>query len=285
MKKSPSVLILGLAVAAVAQAAAPTVQNFSVSSVLLGNATTFSYTVTDPDGDLDYVRFHVSGPGISGWQFLGDDDVNGSSATVNRTWTPTQAGRFTVRATAYDLTGATTADRIFDIIPYTQAVSPTTITSGQSVAYNDAGQLITTENTTTSSVTVLPGGSLFLWSANRVTLKPGFKATTGSTFWAAIYYNQNGYTDMEEATDSDGDGMPDAWEIDHGLNPFFNDAAQDPDGDGLTNLQEYQQGRNPHLSDSGGTLPSGSSLVIRLSGNQFYGISLPSGAISPVGAP
>jgi hypothetical protein len=41
-------------------------------------------------------------------------------------------------------------------------------------------------------------------------------------------------------TDSDRDGMPDTWEIFHGLNPNFNDAALDKDHDGWSNLQEYQ---------------------------------------------
>ena len=46
--------------------------------------------------------------------------------------------------------------------------------------------------------------------------------------------------------DSDGDGMPDAWEILYGLNPNNPaDAALDSDGDGMTNLQEYQAGTNP----------------------------------------
>jgi len=53
--------------------------------------------------------------------------------------------------------------------------------------------------------------------------------------------------------DSDGDGMPDAYEIANGLNPYDpTDAALDPDGDGLTNLQEYLLGTNPHVYDTDG---------------------------------
>ncbi|MBI3881513.1 MAG: S8 family serine peptidase [Verrucomicrobia bacterium] len=47
--------------------------------------------------------------------------------------------------------------------------------------------------------------------------------------------------------DSDGDGIPDVWEIAHGLNPNDpTDAARDNDGDGLTNLQEYLAGTDPN---------------------------------------
>ena len=46
--------------------------------------------------------------------------------------------------------------------------------------------------------------------------------------------------------DTDGDGIPDSWEILHGLNPLDPaDASQDPDDDGLTNYQEYLAGRQP----------------------------------------
>ncbi|MFL5262414.1 MAG: PKD domain-containing protein [Anaeromyxobacteraceae bacterium] len=55
------------------------------------------------------------------------------------------------------------------------------------------------------------------------------------------------------AGDADCDGMPDAWEIAHRLNPFFaGDALLDPDGDGLTNLQEFLLGTDPRKADTDG---------------------------------
>ncbi len=51
--------------------------------------------------------------------------------------------------------------------------------------------------------------------------------------------------------DSDGDGLPDAYELSVKLNPFDpSDAGLDADGDGFTNLQEYIAGTNPHDSSS-----------------------------------
>ena len=45
--------------------------------------------------------------------------------------------------------------------------------------------------------------------------------------------------------DTDGDGLPDKWEIDNYLNPLKNDAYMDYDGDKITNIEEYNYGLDP----------------------------------------
>lgn len=71
--------------------------------------------------------------------------------------------------------------------------------------------------------------------------------------------------------DTDGDGLPDWWEIAH-----FGDLSQgangDPDGDGLSNLQEFQQVSNPsdYYSQGGATI---TPVLVIISGNNQVGAS------------
>lgn len=62
--------------------------------------------------------------------------------------------------------------------------------------------------------------------------------------------NEVVFSSVAAVYDGDGDGMPDAWETTHGLDPLSDDAGLDPDGDGLSNLAEYQTGSDPNVGDA-----------------------------------
>jgi hypothetical protein len=48
--------------------------------------------------------------------------------------------------------------------------------------------------------------------------------------------------------DDDNDGMPDSWEIEHGLDPLMDDSQEDLDGDGVSNIDEFENGGDPALA-------------------------------------
>jgi hypothetical protein len=84
------------------------------------------------------------------------------------------------------------------------------------------------------------------WGGTAVLVSVPSGAATGPAVVTVGGLASNGvtFTVNAPAADTDGDGLPDAWEMQHFGNLAQN-AGGDPDGDGLTNLQEYQQGRNP----------------------------------------
>ena len=60
--------------------------------------------------------------------------------------------------------------------------------------------------------------------------------------------------------DTDGDGMPDGWEVLHGFNTNINDAMIDSDGDFVLNIHEFEADTNPRTNTS----------FLGISGIDFY---------------
>ena len=75
-----------------------------------------------------------------------------------------------------------------------------------------------------------------------------------------LFMFEEDWNRLDTTTDTDGDMMPDYWEIENGLNRAWSavlgstnsEQNLDPDGDGLANLQEYQNGGMAQNPDTDG---------------------------------
>lgn len=92
-------------------------------------------------------------------------------------------------------------------------------------------------------------------------LPDGWETSMFFTLGLAVDSDGDGLSDAFERlvsrtdsnlADTDGDEMPDGWEIENGLTPHANDASQDADGDGLPNLAEFQNDTDPWCADTDG---------------------------------
>lgn len=84
-----------------------------------------------------------------------------------------------------------------------------------------------------------------------------------------LFLAQTGGFNGPHTLDTDGDGIPDWWEIQYGLNPTVNDSASDSDGDGFTNLEEFNAGRNPIIQDYPAVVGMSGIFLVDTGGRSF----------------
>ncbi|RPI55576.1 MAG: hypothetical protein EHM56_05145 [Chloroflexi bacterium] len=228
-----------------------------------GAAITGTHAVSwqgeDLDGDdITYALFYSSNAATS-WQPLGIH-MTTTLQVVDATALPgSTAGLYRVVASDGFYTASDETDQPFVVghqPPAPQIVVPP---AGKPVA---AGA-----TTILAGAALTPGGGAiadrdFAWSSDRagvlgngptLVLTGGLDA--GVHTITLVVTDSTGLTGTQKLylsvlPDADGDGMLDAWELEAGLDPAVDDAAQDPDDEGLSNLEESRRGTDPFAPDS-----------------------------------
>jgi hypothetical protein len=241
--------------------------NVAVTGLITGtltvtfNAQTGSYSVelvppadSDADGMPDaWESTYGLNPGLNDAGLDPDgDDYSNLEEYQNRTdpnvWNPRQSAYAGLAVTGpfRDWSSATNMQLIAD---YTWRCDlPVTNLSGVQFKFvandswstnwgeNDQGQL----ELPLSGTAEVNGGNVLLNGTHDGTLRFTFYESTA-------HYS----VELIPALDSDGDGMPDYWEDQYGLNKnLLGDAGLDPDADDFTNLQEYRRRTNPNVKDT-----------------------------------
>lgn len=195
---------------------------------------------------------------------------------------PSTMGRIRVRATCVDPDGTVRHGQsdFVEVPPRgvvsvpeidfdTPAISPATLaltapvtTFGTAGETSQLAAAITFPDASTAQVAAHEGTSWTTSNAAIVSISPTGLATANGSGRAIVSASHDGATGflallVTLGGDSDGDGLPDDWELANGLDPADPfDALLDPDRDRLSTLEEFQLGTGPFDPDSDDDRPN-----------------------------
>ncbi|THU39678.1 T9SS type A sorting domain-containing protein [Niastella caeni] len=173
---------------------------------------------------LNFVQASYNAIGIGKW-YVDGNYMNGNSGKTSNNWTgvdlskiPTAQQPATKSTVPFSLAGADIATQTAQA-----AYSDVLLNAGATLPVRDAVDVRIVNETTNGTAPVrgaTSGKFGIIDSPSEVGGWPAYDAGTAPT-------------------DTDNDGMPDAWETANGTDPAIADNNSDPDADGYTNLEEY----------------------------------------------
>jgi len=184
-------------------------------------------------------------------------------ASFNRLYSPDIGDRTTNTSTIIPhVSIAGTGDNSYDYYQFTVSTVPALAIFDIDDAnfdtylrlYNEAGSLISSNDDASTSYGQ-GGSNSGLQSFLTYTFNTAGVYTLKVSRYSDNYIN-NGFSytlhvSLERSADSDGDGIDDDWEVEHGLDKDDpSDALLDNDDDGLNNLEEFRHNTNPNMADT-----------------------------------